>query len=465
MHSDGQQIATLVRQVLDQLAGGAKAEPAARIDGIFPSIDAAVDAAQAAQRALSPMSLEKRSEIIASIRAHVLGANERLARLAVEETRLGRVEDKIRENILCAEKTPGVEDIQPAARSGDHGLTLVEHAPVGVIGALTPITNPTGTIINNAIGMIAAGNAVVFNCHPSAKETSRQVVLLIHKAIAAAGGPAGLVAMVDDPTLETAKELVGHPKINLLVATGGRAVVDVVLRSGKKAIGAGAGNPPCLVDETANIRRAAECIVDGASINNNIFCICEKEVIVVREVENALVKFIAETGRAYLLSDEEARRVTNLVVDDGHINAKYIGKDVQIILRDVGITVDEACRLAVFRAQSDHPLVWLEQMMPVLPIVTVDTVRDGIDFAVKVEKGNRHTAIMHSTNVLNMTAFARAIQTTIFVKNAPCYAGIGLGGEGHTSFTIAGPTGEGLTSARTFTRERRCVLSESFRII
>ncbi|PKU24129.1 aldehyde dehydrogenase EutE [Telmatospirillum siberiense] len=465
MNADGQQIATLVRKVLDQLVAEGPLSPVAGCDGIFATIDDAVEAAVAAQRKLLPMTLLKRKEIIANIRGHVLENNERIARLAVEETHLGRVEDKIRENILCAEKTPGVEDIQPVAISGDHGLMLLEYAPVGIIGALTPITNPTGTIINNAISMISAGNSVVFNCHPSARETSRQVVRLIHRAIVAAGGPAGLVGMVEEPTLDTARDLVAHPKINLLVATGGRAVVDVVLRSGKKAIGAGAGNPPCLVDETANIRRAAECIVNGASINNNIFCICEKEVIVVREVENALVKFIQETGRAYLLSDEESARVTKLVVNDGAINAKYIGKDVQIILRDVGINVDEACRLAIFRAPPDHPLVWKEQMMPVLPIVCVEGVQEGIELAVKVEKGNRHTAIMHSTNVENMTAFARAIQTTIFVKNAPCYAGIGLGGEGHTSFTIAGPTGEGLTSARTFTRQRRCVLSESFRII
>jgi len=465
MDSGAEQIALLVRKVLEDMSVATTVAPQLGNDGVFSTIDAAVGAAQVAQRQLVAMSLETRKEIIAAIRQSVLEANEQMAKLAVEETHLGRVEDKIRENILCARKTPGVEDIQPVAVSGDHGLMLLEYAPVGVIGALTPITNPTGTIINNAIGMIAAGNAVVFNSHPSANETSRRMVRLIHRAVVEAGGPAGLVGMVHEPSLDTARELVAHPGIAMLVATGGKAVVDVVLRSGKKAIGAGAGNPPCLVDETANLRRAAECIVNGASVNNNIFCICEKEVIVVREVEEVLVKFMQETGKVRLLSPEEAERVTRLVVKDGHINAAYIGRNVQIILQDAGIAVGQSCRLAIFRAAPDHPLVWNEQMMPVLPVVTVETVADGIDFAVKVEKGNRHTAIMHSTNVENMTAFARAIQTTIFVKNAPCYAGIGLDGEGHTSFTIAGPTGEGLTSARTFTRQRRCVLAESFRII
>ncbi len=220
------------------------------------------------------------------------------------------------------------------------------------------------------------------------------------------------------------------------------------------------------MDETATIRKAAQCIVSGASINNGIFCTCEKEVIVVEEVAESLIKNMQETGRAYLLNPAEVEKVTNLVVTpERKINGKYIGKNVQVILHDIGVEVGEECRLAIFDAPKDHPLVWLEQMMPVLPIVRVKDFNEGVDFAVKVEQGNRHTAIMHSTHVEHMTTFARAVQTTIFVKNGPSFAGIGLGGEGHTSFTIAGPTGEGLTSARTYTRQRRCTLVESFRII
>ncbi len=464
MGSQEDLVTTLVKKVLEDLSGTCDGQ-ADGGDGLFNSVADAVESAVAAQKKLLQMSLERRREIIASIRCAILADNERLARLAVAETKLGRVEDKIRENILCATKTPGVEDIQPSALSGDYGLTLLEYAPVGVIGALTPITNPTGTLINNSISMISAGNAVVFNPHPNAKETSAQVVLVLHKAIVDAGGPPGLVSLVRVPTLATAKELIEHPKVNMLVATGGKPVVHVVLSSGKKAIGAGAGNPPVLVDETANIRRAAQCIIDGASVNNNIFCICEKEAIVVAEVYETLIKFMQETGKVYLLTPEEADKVTSMVIKDGKINGAYIGKDVQIILRDVGIQVNDECRLAIFRAQPDHPLVWKEQMMPVLPLVCVKDFEAAVEFAVKVEAGNRHTAIMHSTNVEHMTKFARAIQTTIFVKNAPCYAGIGMGGEGHTSFTIAGPTGEGLTSARSFTRQRRCTLVESFRII
>jgi propionaldehyde dehydrogenase len=465
METTPEMIASIIKKVMEELAGG-ESRKIEVTDGLFPTVNDAVEAGVAAQKKLLGMSLERRKDIIASIRRSVLDHNEELSAMAVEETKLGRYEDKVRENILCATKTPGVEDIEPRAHTGDHGLMLLEYAPVGVIGSLTPITNPTGTLINNSIGMISAGNAVVFNAHPSATKTSSHMLQVIHQAIVNADGPAGLVSSVRNPTLDTAKEVIEHPRINMLVATGGRPIVNIVLRSGKKAIGAGAGNPPVLVDETATIRKAAQNIVSGASINNGIFCTCEKEVIVVQEVADALIKFMQETGRVYLLSPQEAERVTQLVVTpERHINGKYIGRNVQVILHDAGIEIGDEFRLAVFEAPADHPLVWLEQMMPILPVVRVKDINEGIEFSVKVEQGNRHTAIMHSTHVEHMTAFARAVQTTIFVKNGPSYAGIGLGGEGHTSFTIAGPTGEGLTSARTFTRQRRCTLCESFRII
>lgn len=455
----------VIRLVLDELNREREGQ-STEFTGIHDTVDEAVRNAVESQKRLISMTLESRRKMIEAIRKATLDNNVSLSTLAVRETKLGRLPDKIRENILCVTKTPGVEDIQPQALSGDHGLMLLEFAPVGVIGSLTPITNPTGTLIHNAISMIAAGNAVIFNPHPNAKETSAQVIKLFHHAIVQAGGPPCLISSVRNPTLDTAKEIIEHPKINMLVATGGRPVVNTVLRSGKKAIGAGAGNPPALVDETAYLRKAAQCIINGASINNNIFCTSEKEVLVVDEVASSLIKFMQETGRAYLLNREEAERVTNLVVTpQGQINHAYIGKDVQVILKEIGIQVSEEYRLAIFEAPKDHPLVWLEQMMPVMPIVRVKDVQEGIELGVAVEQGNRHTAVMHSTNVDNMTVFARAVQATIFVKNGPSYAGIGLGGEGHTSFTIAGPTGEGLTSAKTFTRQRRCTIVESFRII
>ncbi|MBM9615112.1 aldehyde dehydrogenase EutE [Desulfobulbus rhabdoformis] len=461
-----QDLAGIIQKVISELNNSSAGGTVVDFDGIHQQVNDAVDCAIKAQKALLALPMSKRDAIIAAMRQTVLDNNEMLSDMAVEETGLGRYDDKLRENILCATKTPGTEDIQPQAKTGDHGLMLLEYAPVGVIGALTPITNPTGTVIHNSISMIASGNAVIFNPHPSAIKTSSTILRLLHKAIVDNGGPAGLISAIAKPTLDSAREIMEHPKVNMLVATGGKPVVKAVLSSGKKAIGAGAGNPPVLVDETAHIRNAAECIVNGASINNNIFCTCEKEVIVVEEVADTLIKFMIETGKAYKLSSDEAAQVTKVMLNEkGKVNTKLVGRNVQVILEKIGLIIGEQYRLAIFEADRDHPLVWTEQMMPVLPIVRVKNIQEGIELGAAVEQGNRHTAIMHSTNVDNLTAFARAVQTTIFVKNGPAYAGIGLGGEGHTAFTIAGPTGEGMTSARTFTRQRRCTLVEGFRII
>ncbi len=437
-------------------------------DGLFDTVDEAVAAAKAAQKRLVSLSLEKREVIIGAVRRVSLENNKAWAQATVEETTFGRVEDKIQENILAATKTPGTEDLVAWAKSGDCGLTLVEYGPYGVIGAITPTTNATGTLIHNTISMIAGGNTVVYNVHPSAVNISIEVIKCLHKAIVDAGGPEGCIGMVRKPTMDTASELMHHKDIKLLAATGGPGVVDAVLRSGKKAIGAGAGNPPVVVDETACIRRAAEDIINGHSINNNIFCISEKEVLAVDEIADTLIKFMAETGKAAILTEEEADLVTKLVVNGKEINRKFVGKNVQVILDAAGVTRfsgNEKLRCAVFEADKTHPLVWIEQLMPVLPVVRVKDVWEGIDLAVEVEQGNRHTAMMHSTNVEHLTAMARVIETTIFVKNGPSYNGIGFGGEGHTTFTIAGPTGEGITSARSFCRQRRCVLKDGFRIV
>ena len=228
-----------------------------------------------------------RKKIIANIRILLSKHNEILARMAVEETGLGRVEDKMAKNSLVIEKTPGAEGRQYVPNSaylGDYGVTFLNGAPYGVIGAVTPSTNPAATIINNSITMLSAGNTVVFNTHPGAKNVSNTAAMLVNKAILEAGCQTPLVFSVKDPTIESSQQLMKHPQVKLLVVTGGPDVVRTALASGKKVIAAGPGNPPVIVDETAEITEAAELIVKGASFENNILCIAEKEVFVVDEV-------------------------------------------------------------------------------------------------------------------------------------------------------------------------------------
>ena len=448
-----------------QAAGGALGK------GIFADVDSAVAAAGAGQRELAGLALEKRRALIESMRGAVLAANESLSAEAVAETGLGNARDKQAKNLLALSKTPGVEDVESAAYTDEHGLTLVERAPWGVIGAITPVTNPIATITSNAIGMIAAGNSVVFNVHPGAKGISTRLVRLLNEAIEGVGGPRNILCAVASPTIESAGALMKHRGVALLVVTGGPAVVRAAMASGKKAICAGPGNPPCVVDETADLVKAGRDIVAGSSFDHNVVCICEKEVLAVSSIADRLKDEMRKSG-AYELSASQAEAVTRLVIAEaggpgreGAANKSFVGKSPQAIARAAGFEVPGDAKLLLMDVPREHPLVWTEQLMPVLPLVRMASADEAIDFAVQVEHGFRHTATMHSHDVVRLSRMAKVMNCSLFVKNGPCYAGLGFGGAGFTSFTIASPTGEGITRARTFTRERRCTLVDSFRII
>ncbi len=481
MELNERELTQVVLRVLDQMQQQPGLKDAG-VGGVFSRLDDAVGAAAFAQEQLSTLSRERRGELISSMRQAALRDAALLAEMAVRETGMGRVQDKVAEHRLVAAKTPGIEDLETGAWSGDHGLTTVEMAPFGVIGAITPVTNPAATIINNAIGMIAAGNAVVFSPHPSAKVTSRRAVEILNQAIVEAGGPANLLTSVADPSIEFAEALMHHPRVSLVVATGGPGVVRAALSSGKKAIGAGAGNPPAVVDDTCDLSKAGRDLVLGAGLDNNLPCIAEKVIVVVDQVADALMTAMEQNG-GWRLAGADADTVTDRILTDKEgqgargcsgreqvmkrlaVDKRYVGKTANFILREAGVRVAGDPRIAFLEVGREHPLVWLEQMLPVIPVVRVPDVQEAIRFGVEVEQGRRHTATMWSRNVDHMTQLARAIKSTIFVKNGPSYAGIGLGGEGFTSFTIAGPTGEGITSARTFTRRRRCTLVDAFSIV
>lgn len=432
--------------------------------GVFDDLDSATRAASSAQQAWDKTPLEVRDRVIEAMRQVTRRHVEELATRAVQETGLGNVKDKIAKNLLCADKTPGTEILRPLAYSGDHGLMIIERAPFGVIGAITPSTNPTETIINNGIGMVAGGNAVVFNVHPSAKKVSAYHLELLNQAIVGAGGPENLLSCLGEPTIDSAQALMKHPGVRLVVVTGGPAVVRAAMNSGKRAIAAGPGNPPVVVDETAHVEKAARDIVNGASLDNNIVCIVEKEVFAVAEIADRLKKHLVENG-AFEVTGPAVQRLEKLVVVEGHPSRDFVGKDAVKIAQAAGLKVPQGTRLLFAEVDPTHPFVQAELLMPVIGFCRLPTVEDCIAAAVQAEHGFGHTAVMHSTSLDHLHAMARIINTSIFVKNGPSYAGLGMTGEGYTSFTIASPTGEGLTTAVSFTRERRCTLKDYFRIV
>lgn len=433
--------------------------------GVFERVEDAIEAAWKAQQLwAAEYKVEDRKRIVEAIRVCARAHVEEWSRRIVEETGMGRYEDKVEKHLATINKTPGPECLDTVAQSGDHGLMLEEYAPFGVICSITPTTNPTETIINNTISMISGGNSVVFNVHPRAKRVCADCLQVLHKAITDAGGPENLITMTREPNMENINAMAASPKIRLMAGTGGMGMVNALLRTGKKCIGAGAGNPPVIVDGTADVELAAQRIYEGASFDNNILCFAEKEVFVVEDNYDGFLYSIQKAG-AYLLTTQQTEQLTQMCLQRSQngeytANKDWVGQNADVILKQIGITVPKDCRLAVCEVGKDHPFVLAEQMMPILPIVRCRDFSEAEEAALQAEHGNRHTASIFSRDVYHMTHFAKRIETTIYVKNSSTKAGVGIGGEGFCTMTIAGPTGEGITCAKSFCRRRRCMLAD-----
>jgi len=437
--------------------------------GIFETVDKAVNAATEAFRVLNSMTLEQRGKIIAAIRACGIKNAREFAERTIKETGMGRIEDKLNKLFSSSERTPGIEDLLTNAWSGDYGLTTEELAPWGVIAAVTPSTHPVPTLINNAISMVSAGNAVVFAPHPASKNVFLYAIGLMNDAILKAGGPEYLLVTISEPTIENAQETFFHPGTHLLVVTGGPGVVKAAMQVPKRVIAAGPGNPPVVVDETADIRQAVADIIEGAGFDNNILCVAEKEIFVVNSVFDVFMREMALQGQVKLERPQiDALTKEAFIPAKGgnvNLNRELVGRCACVLAERIGLRLSQDVRLLYGETEPDHIFVIEEQMMPFIPIVRVPDVKRGIELAIIAEGGRCHTALMHSRNVAAMHEMARKVNTTIFVKNGSCLAGLGIGGEGTLSFTIATPTGEGVTTARTFTRRRRCTLKRYFHIV
>ena len=465
-------IRNVVAQVLAEVGGPPPVAASSHEGrhGVFDNAEDAVIAARAAFEQLSERGLEDRRRIIDHIRRISVEQSVELGTMEMNETKIGRLEHKIGKLQTLGSKAPGVEFLRSEVYSGDRGLAVIEHAPFGVIGAITPVTHSLPTITGNAVSMIAAGNTVVVNPHPSGKRVAAEGVRRFNEAIHADVGIDNLVCVIAEPTLESAAALFSHRDVSLICVTGGPAVARAALNSGKRAIVAGPGNPPVVVDETADLARAARAIIEGATFDNNLLCIAEKEVFVVESVADELMQQLEVAGAARLNDAEVAELTRNAIIQVGDDNhdapaKEFLGQDASVLARGAGKQVSPDTLLLFGETDEHNPFVPVEQMMPFLPIVRVPNVNVAIDKAKHYEHGFRHTAIIHSHDVRNMTKMGRVLDTTLFVKNGPCMAALGLGGEGYLSFSIAGPTGEGVTTPLTFTRERRCSMIDDLWIL
>ncbi len=440
--------------------------------GLFTDVDQAMSAAREAFERLSRRTLEDRSRIIAHVRRIAIDQCVELGTMEMEETKIGRLPHKIEKLKTLGERAPGVEFLRSEVFSGDHGLAVIEHAPFGVIGAVTPVTHSLPTLTGNAVSMIAAGNTVVFNPHPSGRRVAAEGVRRYNEAIYRDLGLDNLICVITEPTLETANALFKHPDVNLLCVTGGPGVAKAAMQQTKRAVVAGPGNPPVVVDETADLDRAARSIIQGAAYDNNLLCIAEKQVFAVEKIFDRLMSAMERAGavrlgRAEIDALSKAAIATVGQGEEKHDVAQkdYIGQDAAVLARAAGRNVAPEVELLFGETDESNPFVPVEQMMPFVPFVRCGDVDEAIEKARRSEHGFRHTALIHSNNVHNMTKMGKAMDTTLFIKNGPSMAGLGLGGEGYCSFSIAGPTGEGVTTPLTFTRERRCSMIDDLRIL
>lgn len=468
-------VAAIVEEVLQrlqpQLANQAPARYASGEHGVFPTVDEAVKAARAAQKILETRSLEERGQVIEIIRRLSLERAEELGKMEFEESQLGRMDHKI-DKLKLVQRVLGVEALKTEARSDASGVCLIEYAPFGVIAMVLPSTHGVPTMASNAINVIAGGNTAVFSSHPATAKSVEHALRLFNQEIEKKTGMRNLLSTVESPSIESANELFHHRDVALICVTGGTAVVRAAMQAGKRVVAAGPGNPPVLVDETADLNKAAEAIIAGASFDNNLLCISEKEVFVVSKVADEFVSAMKRAGAA-LLNHAQVEKLSQTVFtfEQGksgtraHVKHEFVGRDPVELARAIGMRVAPETPLLFGETDENHAFVLTEQLMPFVPVVRVACVDDGIRAALKAEHGFRHTAMIHSRNAENVTKMARAMNTTMFIQNAPCFASLGSGGPGYLSYSIATPTGEGVTTPLTFTRQRQLTIAGALRII
>jgi len=464
-------VAEITREVVARLqaqmqAGSAAGPAAAEIrDGVFPTVDDAVKAAAASQLKVQRLSLEERGKAVSIIkRMCEQNANE-WGRLELEESKIGRLDHKI-DKLKIVKNVLGVEAMRSEIRGDASGVCMIEHAPWGVIGMVLPATHSIPTMASNAINVISAGNTAVFSPHPAAAGCATMALRAFNREIDRELGIPNMITIMANPSIKAAEEVFHHPGIALLCVTGGPFVVKAAAKSGKRVIAAGPGNPPVVVDETADLDHAAKSIIAGASFDNNLLCISEKEIFVVESVFDAF-RAAMRKANAFELDAAAVERLSDAAFKfDGpgkgcgraHLKRDLVGRDVAELAAAAGVRVPAGTDLLFGETKADHAFVVEEQMMPFVPIVRVPNVDAGIAASVIAEHGYRHTAIIHSQDMDNVTRMARAMNTTLFVHNGPCTAALGSDSPGYLSFSIATPTGEGVTTPMTFTRERQIVI-------
>lgn len=468
-----EQVRQIVRRVIDDMQSPvrAHASPAVRTGewGVFDGMNEAVEAAHQAFQRFETFGLQDRRRFIDAVRGMMLEHKAEFARMAVEQTGMGRVEHKTAKNENAANHSPGVEFLQPKAWSGKNGLAVDDFAPWGVIGNIMPSTHPAAAMVNNIIIQLAGGNTIAFNPHPAAKNLSALVIRLANQAMVGRGAPENLVTCVAEPTLESAEILFSHPKTPLLSVTGGPGLVAAAMKHPKPVIAAGPGNPPVLIDETADLELAAKEITWSSGFDNNILCIAEKELFVVETVFVKFMQAMERAGNVKLTSSQMDTLSARALFKEGKhflISRDYVGRNASVLAATLGMHLGDEVPLLFGETDRNHPWVVAEQMTSCVPVVRVRDFEDGLTACIGAEHGFEHTASVFTRDMNRATEFARRMNTDVIVINGGTLRGNGGDpGEGYFSHTIASPTGQGICTPLDFVRKRRVMTHGALRFI
>ena len=391
-----------------------------------------VGRAKTAYDAFLGASSEDIDKILRSMVQTIVENAEYLARMTVEETNYGIVEHKVIKNLFASRDV--YEAIKNIKTTGilreDRENNLIEAAtPVGVVLGIVPTTNPTSTIIHNTLCAVKAGNAIVFSPHPKAVKSSATTAALLHDAAVKAGAPVGLVGCLSQSTMEASHELMHHPDISVIVATGGSAMVKAAYSAGKPALGVGPGNVPAFIERSADVRQAVKDIITSKSFDNGMICASEQSIIADAPIKEQIVEELKRQG-GYFLSPEETKKVSSFVMTARcGMNPKWVGQTAVSIAAQAGISVPSSTKILIAPLDgygAEYPLSH-EKLTTVLAFYTVNDWEEACHLSIELLKlgGIGHTFSIHSKDDAIIRKFLQKPVSRIVVNTPSALGGIG----------------------------------------
>ncbi len=393
--------------------------------------------AQKAQEALASFSQEQLDRICEAVASAGEQAAAELGRMACEETGFGNPEDKRIKNRFASigvmdamrgMKTVGILAEDPSHKTIDIGV------PVGVIAGIVPSTNPTSSVLYKALIALKSGNAIVFSPHPNARRCTMRATEIVMQAAARAGCPDGAVACISEPTMDAIDELLHHPAVRLILATGGAAMVRAAYSSGKPAIGVGAGNGPAYIHASADVPAAIRQIIESKTFDNGTICASEQSIVIVQALEPA-VKRALEAQRAYLLSDQESKQLAGFILRaNGTMNPAIVGKTAHAIAQLAGLSgVPQTASVLIAHETSvgDKFPYSHEKLCPILALYVEPDEAAALRRCVEILRfeGSGHTFVIHAEDKEVVQKFAAAVPVSRVLVNTPG----SLGGVGATT--------------------------------